>query len=482
MKGNENVSFWPLMSVIFIGAFLAVFNLSAINIAIPVLMKSFSTNLDAVKWTLTAYILSLGIIAPITGYLGEKISYKRLYILALIGFTLSSFLCATSQNIHLLIFSRILQGCFGGVIAPSAMAIIYQIIHKNKQAFAISIWALASMLGPALGPTIAGWLIENYGWKSIFIVNVPIGIVATIMSVFIMPYYKLSSTKTFDSIGFATCIGASVSLLVAFSQGANWGLKSFKFLLLVLAGVLCLALFIHRELTTKEPMLNLRVFRYKRFTLSIVLIGIIYIALYSGVLFAPLFLQNVQGLSPIDAGLVMLPPSLVMAVSMPLVGKLYEKMEPQLLIIIGIMLIAFGSWKMGHLVVDTSKWYVTCWMIVRNIGISMSMMPVTNLGMAAVHKELSGHASAANNWIRQSVGSLSVGIFASLLSTRTVVHVQKLEAVGLSGNILYLKASTLGINEMSIIATIIVLIGIPITLGLRKRSSVYMLTQYEDSI
>ena len=125
-----------------------------------------------------------------------------------------------------------------GVIAPSAMAIIYQIIHKNKQAFAISIWALASMLGPALGPTIAGWLIENYGWKSIFIVNVPIGIVATIMSVFIMPYYKLSSTKTFDSIGFATCIGASVSLLVAFSQGANWGLKSFKFLLLVLAGVL----------------------------------------------------------------------------------------------------------------------------------------------------------------------------------------------------------------------------------------------------
>ena len=451
----------PLMSVIFIGAFLAVFNLSAINIAIPVLMKSFDANLNLVKWTLTAYILSLGIIAPITGYLGEKISYKWLYIFALIGFTLSSFLCAASQNIHLLILFRIFQGCFGGIIAPSAMAIIYQMIHKNKQAFAISIWALASMLGPAIGPTIAGWLIESYGWKSIFIINLPIGIIATIMAIFIIPYYKLSSTKTFDSIGFVTCVGASVLLLVAFSQGANWGWGSLKFILSVLTGILCLVIFIHRELTTKYPLLNLRVFRYKRFTVSMVLIGIIYVALYSGVLFAPMFLQNVQGLSPLDAGLVMLAPSLVMALSMPLVGKLYEKFEPQLLIIIGIAFIAFGSWKMGHLAIDTSKLYVSFWMTVRNIGISMSMMPVTNIGMTAVHKELSGHASAANNWIRQGVGSLSIGIFASLLSTRTAVHVQKLEAIGLSGDILYLKASTLGINEMSIVATIIVLIGDP---------------------
>ena len=472
LKGNENTAFWPLMSVIFLGAFLASLSTSTINIALPVLMKDFNTSLDTVKWTMIGFMLSMGAVAPLTGYLGEKLSYKRLYIFALVGFTAASLLCVLSWNVSSLIAFRILQGCFSGLIAPSAMTIIYQTVPKNKQAFAISLWSLASMLAPALGPTLSGWLIQNYSWKAIFVINLPIGILAVIMAILLMPYYKENSTKTLDSAGLITSIITSVSLLIAFSEGSNWGWGSWKVICLILIGIVCLGLFIFRELTCKSPMLNIRVFRYKKFTMSVIVGGIIYIALYAGILLTPLFLQTIQGLSPMDSGLVLLPGSLIMALSMPIVGKLYEKVEPHILVIIGMFLISLGTWEMGYLTINTSKAYIIFWMTLRNIGISFATMPVTNIGMSVVPKEFSGHASAVNNWIRQAVASLSLGIFASILSSRTAYHVKDLKASGIVGNILNIKSYILGINDIYTIATIVILIGIPVSFLLKRQVSI----------
>jgi len=468
LKQNEKTAFAPLMAVIFIGAFLATLSSSTINIVLPVLMKDFSSSLDIVRWTMIGFILAMGTVAPLTGFLGEKFSYKRLYIFALIGFTTASLLCAISWNVYSLITFRILQGCFSGLIAPCAMTIIFQIVPTNKQATALSIWSLASMLSPALGPTLGGWLIQNFNWEAIFIINLPIGILAIIMAIFFIPYYKTESTVSFDSPGLITSIVASLSLLIAFSEGSAWGWGSWKVIGLILIGLLSLGLFIFRELTAKSPMLDLRVFKYKTFTLSVVVGAIISVALYSGTLLTPLFLQTLQGLSPMESGLVLLPGSLLMALTMPIVGILYEKVKPYFLVIVGMLIIGLGTWRMGYLTLDTSKEYVILWMSVRNVGISLAMMPATNIGMAVVSRQLTGHASAVNNWIRQAFASLSIGLFTSILGTRTTYHIQELGSSGIVGDMLKTKSSVLAVNDIYTLAAIIILIGVPVSFLLKK--------------
>lgn len=470
MKDNTKMAFAPLMSVIFIGAFLATLSSSTINIVLPVLIKDFNTSLDVVRWTMIGFILAMGTVAPLTGFLGAKFSYKRLYIFALIGFTLASLLCVISWNIYSLIAFRILQGCFSGLITPSAMTIIFQIVHTKKQATALSIWSLASMLSPALGPTLGGWLIQSFNWEAIFIINIPVGILAITMAIFFIPYYKTESVVSFDFPGLITSIVASLSLLIAFSESSAWGWASWKVIGLITVGLISLGLFIFRELTAESPMLNLRVFKYKTFTLSVVVGAIISVALYSGTLLTPLFLQTLQGLSPMESGLVLLPGSLLMALTMPIVGILYGKIKPYFLVIVGMLIIALGTWRMGSLTLDTSKNYVILWMSVRNVGISLAMMPATNIGMAVVSKQLTGHASAVNNWIRQAFAALSIGLFTSILGTRTTYHIQELGFSGIVGDILKAKSSVLAINDIYILAAIIILIGVPVSFLLKRPS------------
>lgn len=465
---RQSKSNGPMLLAIFLAAFLATLGISAINIALTIFMKDFNTDLNTAKWTLTGFMLSTGTVAPLTGYLGQKFSNKSVYYFAVIGFTVSSALCAFAWGISSLIVFRILQGCFSGLIAPTAMALIYQTIPKEKQAFAISLWSLAAMLAPAFGPTLSGWLIESFSWKAIFLINIPLGILAAVMIKCFVPYYKLDKPKQFDFIGFISSIATSLALLIAFSESSIWGWTSLKTIGLLIVGIVCLAVFIWRELSFEFPILNIRVFRYSRYTLSVIVSSIVTICLYSGTLLTPLFLQNAQHESALQAGLVLLPASLAMALIMPLVGKLYNYIGPRTLIMTGILMIALGSWRMAHLTINTSSSYIILWMIVRNIGISLSTMPTTNLGMTAVPGELSGHASSVNNWIRQGFASLSMGIFASLLTARATFHIGKMAVFSSGDKLLPVKAFTLAINDIYTISTIIILIAIPISFMLKK--------------
>ena len=197
---EEKGPFWSVMFAIFLGVFLGTFNMSAINIALPIFIQSFNTDLDSVKWILTGFMLATGVACPLAGYLGEKFSYKKLYLFALIGFTFAAILCALSFNIVMLVAFRVVQGLFSGLIIPTTMTIIYQVISRKKHAFAISLWSMASMLAPALGPTLSGWLVQYYSWKSIFLVNIPIGIIAIILVARFIPQYNLSKVNSFDFI------------------------------------------------------------------------------------------------------------------------------------------------------------------------------------------------------------------------------------------------------------------------------------------
>ncbi|MFJ7765832.1 DHA2 family efflux MFS transporter permease subunit [Bacillus toyonensis] len=461
-------SFIPIIIAIFLGSFLSILNMSTINVAIPEIMKYFQADLDSVQWTITGFILATGIIAPITGCLGDRYSYKYLYFFSLLGFTLFSALCAFSWSISSLIGFRILQGAFCGLIMPTTMAIIFQVIEKEKQALAMSIWSISATLAPALGPTLSGWLIQTLGWKWIFLINVPIGIMTMILTMLLIPYYRLQTPKSFDFIGFITVILSSTMLIVAFSQGHQWGWTSWEIISLLVVGSIILGLFIWWELKHSSPLLNIRVFQNNRFTISIVISSILTISLYSGTYLMPLFLQNVQHASALDTGLILLPSSIAMVIAMIVAGKVYHRIGAFALIVTGITLLIIGTFGLSFLQVDSSTNYIIFWMTIRNIGVAFSTMPASNTGMEEVPLNLSGHASSINNWTRQSFGSLAIGTFTSILATRMIVHAENLSGSAIS---IQQQAFTLSIHDVFIIATVIAMIGLPFSFYLKAKKT-----------
>lgn len=483
MTKRQEVSYVPMMVTIFLGAFLVTLSTSTINLALPFLMKNFNTTLDTVKWTLTGFMLAMGTLAPITAYLGERFSYKRVYLLSILGFTVASFLCIFSWNISSLIAFRILQGGFSGIITPATMAIIYQVIPKKKQVGAISLWTTAAMLAPAVGPTLSGLLIQYFNWESIFMIDIPLGLITAIMGVKHIPYFKLNVPKFFDFKGFIAIIIGSLALLVAFSEGGNLGWSSWIIITAVIVGVIALGLFVWRALSIESPVLDIRVFKYSKYTLSTIVYSFVMISLYAGTLLTPLFLQNIQQMSALDAGIIMLPASLAMALTMPIVGKLYAKMDSRILIGIGVLLMALGSWKMGHLSINTSHEYVILWMIVRNVGISFGTMPVTYSGMAVLPKAISGHGSSVNNWISRVVSSLSMAIFASLLTSRATMHITALIKLGgVSQGLAKSEGFVLGINDLYVISFIIILFALPISYFLSNKEKKNVNNKYSDEV
>jgi EmrB/QacA subfamily drug resistance transporter len=469
---KDKSNYGLLMVSLLMGSFLINLAASTINVALPSLIAHFNTNLDTLKWAMTGFLLASGIIAPITCFLGEKFSYKKIYFLSILGFTLTSVFCAISWNVQSLIVFRTIQGCFYGIAVPVTMTIIFQVVPKEKQAFSMGIWSLASSVGPAIGPTLSGFLIQGFGWESIFLINIPFGILTALIIIKAVPKYKLNPPEKLDLAGFITCLVASILLLTVFSEGVQWGWLSSKTIMFLITGTSFLIIFIYREIKTKNPVLNLRIFTSRTFTLSIIVRGIIMMSLYAGALLTPLFLQNAQHVSALDTGLILLPASSAMAVFGLIAGKLYNKMDPRKLMVTGIILMAVGSFFLARLSLETSYAYTIAFMTIRNIGIALAMGTVTMVGMESLDKKESGDGSSISNWVSQSIGCLSTGIFMAQLVYLTQQHADSLvltDAASQMGQELISNQSfVMGINDVYFISVIIVSIALPICLLLKK--------------
>jgi len=468
-EGTEDIRFWPFMFAVFLGSFISVMSSSTMTIALPELQRFFGVELSLIQWTLTGFMLAMGTVAPLTGYLGDRFSAKRLYLGALIGFSVASLVCGWAWDAYSLIAFRILQGAFCGIILPVTMTLIYQVLPREKQAMAVSLWSLSAMLAPAFGPTLAGWLITVGNWRWLFFINLPVCLLALGMTARNVPYYRLRKAGSFDAPGLVTVVIGSLLLLMTFSKSGAWGWSSAKTLGLFAAGSVSLIFFVVRELRTHAPLLDLRVLANRRYLLTLIVSTIITISLYSGTFLMPVFLQHTQGRSALDTGLILLPASLVMALLMPLVGRLYPMLGPRTLMTAGVVLMGAGTYAFTFLTPDTSSTYVLVWMLVRNAGISLSTMPAGNAGMEQIPPAHSGHASSMSNWLRNVFGSFSIAIFTSLLSTFGIHEAELLRKKGMvDPGVLKQWAFVESINDVYLTATLIVLAALPLCLLVSK--------------
>lgn len=436
-------------------------------------MDHFNTSLNTMQWMVTGFMLATGVTAPLAGYLGGRFSYKRLYLFALMGFTMFSLLCALAWDPTSLIVFRMLQGSCSGLIMACTMTIIFQVIPGERRPFAVSLWSLSAMVAPAIGPTFSGWLLQYASWHWLFLINIPIGIIAVILTLTLIPYYRMNIPKSFDIPGFLTVVLGSLSLLTAFSQGNSWGWTSWKTLSLILLGVVLLVLFVLRELKAEVPLLNLRVFRNRRFTAMLSIYSLVTIAMYAGTYLTPLFLQTVEGATTLKTGLILLPSSILLALLSPIVGKLYPKFGPVKLISAGILFIFIGLFMLSRLQTNISYSFIMWAMVVRNLGIGLANVPSSTASMEEIPVEWSGHATSINNWVRNVLSSLGIAVFTSLLSSRSLLHSKELISSGASNtDSIRLLSFTMGVNDVFVVGSIIVLFGFPLMFLLRKKRTV----------
>ncbi len=423
------VSNWVVaLLVTVIGGFMAILDTSIVNVAIPTIMSVFGMSTTQVEWIVTVYMLTLGVVVPTSAWLGDKIGYKRLYILSLAVFTVGSMLSGIAWSGTALIGFRVLQAIGGGMIMPVMTSMVFRMVPRNRIGSAMGILGVAIIMAPALGPTLGGYLVQYVDWRLIFYINVPIGVFGVIAAQRVLPNFKRHPVGPFDTVGFLSAASGLFSLLYALSQGSTVGWGSETIILLLYGSGVLLCFFVWWELRAEHPMLDMRVFKYGEFTWSNILVIVSTVALFSGIFYIPLFLQNVAGMGALQTGLILMPAALVSGVMMPISGRLFDRIGPRPLAIAGLAILAYSTYLLHNLNTITPTSTIVWWMVVRGVGMGLMMMPVQAAGLAVIPTKDVGQASAVSNIIQRVAGSFGIAYLTAYLTGRMAAHTNDLAA------------------------------------------------------
>jgi EmrB/QacA subfamily drug resistance transporter len=406
------------LAVLIAGMFMSILDTSIVNVAIPTIQNEFGASTDDVQWVVTAYTLMLGVVVPATAWVGDRFGLTRVYNLALLTFAAGSALCGLAWNLNSLVAFRIVQAIPGGILPVMTLSMVYRIVPRERLGAAMGLYGLGVVFAPAIGPTLGGYLVEYVDWRLIFFVNVPIGILGAVAAALVLPQFPRVAGRRFDVLGFLTVAGGLFALLLALSEGESWGWNSYRILGLCTFGGLSLALFVVIELEVADPLLDVRIFRYRAFTQSLLLIAVLMIVLFGTQYYIPQFLQEAQGWGAFNAGLTLLPQALVMAVLMPIAGRVYDRIGPRWPATIGLVFVAGGTYLLHTLTIDTPREHVMWLLMLLGIGPGLAMMPVMTGGIAVIPLTHSNTASAYNNVVQRVSSALGLSALTAVLITQ----------------------------------------------------------------
>ncbi|MGL5414985.1 MAG: MDR family MFS transporter [Clostridium sp.] len=405
-----------ISAVMLLGAFIAFLNSTFMNVAIPDIMRDLHISVATAQWLSTGYMLVLGVMIPFTAFLIDKFKTKTLFLMSMGLFTIGTIIGATATTFDTLLIARLLQAAGAGVLMPLMQTVFLIIFPIEKRGLAMGVVGLVIAFAPAIGPTLSGWIINSHPWKDLFYVTLPFAILDFVLAIFLLKNVTDTKKVRLDIISTITCIFGFGGLLLGFSNAGNDAWSSRQVYIPLIVGVVGIAIFVWRQLTMEKPMLDLRVFKSKTFTFSTIIVMIVYAGLISSELIIPMYLQNGRGYSAFDAGLALMPGAIVMGVMNPITGKLFDKIGPRLLAIVGLILFTAGTFAFSFLSITTPIWYITGMYAVRLLGMSMFLMPLTTSGLNTLERKYYAHGNAANNTMRQIAGAIGTSILVTVMT------------------------------------------------------------------
>ena len=410
-----------LVAMLF-GMFIAILNQTLLNVALPKINTEFNISASTGQWLMTGFMLVNGILIPISAFLFNKYSYRKLFIIGLTLFTLGSLVCAISFNFPIMMSGRVLQAIGAGILMPLGSNVIVTIFPPEKRGVAMGTMGIAMILAPAIGPTLSGYIVQNYDWNVMFYGMFFIGIIAIVIGLFWFKLYQSTTNPKADIPGIIYSTIGFGSLLYGFSEAGNKGWGSTEIVTMFIVGTVFIIFFILRELRMKAPMLSLEVLKYPTYTLTTIINMIVMMSLYGGMILLPLYLQNLRGFSALDSGLLLLPGALVMGALGPVAGKLLDTIGIKPLAIFGIGIMTYATWELSKLNMDTTYLHIMWIYIVRSFGMAFVMMPIMTAGMNALPPRLISHGNAFVNTMRQLAGSIGTAILVTVMTTQQTNH------------------------------------------------------------
>ena len=429
---HREINPWLIAIAVMSSTFMEVLDTTVVNVSLPHIAGSLSSSNDEATWTLTSYLVANAIILPMTGWLAGRFGRKRLLMTSVTGFTIASFLCGLAPNLPFLILCRVIQGACGGGLQPLSQAILMESFPPEKRGQAMAFWALGIVVAPMLGPVAGGWLTDNYSWRWVFYINVPIGVIALILTeifIFDPPYLRHRQKQGIDfwGIGLLTIGIGSLQVMLDKGQEDDWFGSHFIVTLCVLAVVGLTGLII-RELTAEHPILDLTVFKYRSYAIGTFLMTFIGFVLYGSTVLLPLLMQVILGYTALHAGVTNLPRGLASFCIMPIVGRLTDKVDHRKLLGIGLVASAYAMWELSKFslgVASKNFWWP---LMIQGAALGFVFVPLTTITNNPIPNERMGNATSIFNLMRNIGASIGISMVETIQFRKQQVHINNLGA------------------------------------------------------
>ncbi|WP_339229011.1 DHA2 family efflux MFS transporter permease subunit [Aeribacillus sp. FSL K6-2833] len=419
---DKEVPVGKVLFVLMFGMFIAILNQTILNVALPVMMTDLNVNATTAQWLMTGFMLANGILIPISAFLVENFGFRKLFITAMISFTIGSLVCAVSATFPLVMIGRIIQAIGAGILMPLGMNIFLTVFPPEKRGTAMGTMGIAMILAPAIGPTLSGWVVQNYDWHFLFYAMALIGLIDIFFAFIWFRLEKELTRPTFDIQGIVYSSIGFGGILYGFSEAGSKGWSSAAVIISLMVGVVFLIFFAVRQLNVEKPLLELRVFKYNLFTFTLIINSIVTMALFGGMLLLPIYLQNIRGFTPIESGLLLLPGAMIMGLMGPIAGKIFDRYGVRGLAIVGLAITTYGTYEFTQLTADTPYTTLLGIYMLRSFGMSLIMMPIMTAGMNQLPLKMISHGTAMSNTIRQVAGSIGTALLVTVMTQQSTNH------------------------------------------------------------
>lgn len=463
---SRQVNSVVIVAILMSGTFIATLNQTLISTALPHLMKDLNITSNTAQWLTTAFMLVNGIMIPVTAFLIQKFTTRALFFTAMVLFGLGTFICAVAPNFFFLLAGRVVQASGAGILMPLMQTVLFVIFPFEKRGTAMGVYGLVISFAPAIGPTLSGWIVDHYSWRVLFEMVLPIAVAVLVAAYFLLKNVTECTSPKVDVLSILLSTLGFGGLLYGFSIAGNTGWGSYQVIFTIIGAAIVTGWFIFRQLKLDQPMLEFRVFQSKMFTLAMTLIIIVSVAFIGGMTILPIYMQNMNGYSALESGLILMPGGIIMGVLSPITGRIYDKIGVKLLTNIGLSIVTVSIFMLTHLHLETSFTYLAVVNSVTMIGFAMVMMPLTTAALNQLPAKLIPHGTAMNNTLRQVISAIGTAVLVSVMTNSALNP----KAYGMEGAIH-------GVNVAFMVVTCISIVGVVLSFFIKETRSEEKSTQ-----